>query len=72
MIQILPTKCDKCGATISSFYSRGTDAWFSKYLQPNEETICLSCIKERTGFREEFQSLVGISVEELENLRAHK
>ncbi len=69
MITIEKVKCDKCGELVSSFYSRDGNIWFGKYLNNNEERICLNCIKNRKGFRKEFKLLIGISVNKLEQFR---
>ena len=65
-ITLIPTECDSCGSTVKGYYCRG--AWFGKYLAPKEKKICLNCIKDREGFREEFKRLIGVSVEDYESL----
>ena len=62
-LEIIPTKCDCCGEMVSGYYDKG-DQWWNKYLKPDEENICLGCIACRPGFREEYQQLIGVSVDE--------
>ena len=61
-LDIILTKCDCCEKMVQGFYSIDGE-WWDKYIKPNEGNICLGCIADRIGFREEYQQLFGISVE---------
>ena len=65
MNTIIPVKCDKCGKMVTGYYSPGEE-WWGKYLEDRENKICLNCIKDREGFRDEFKRLIGVSVEQYE------
>ena len=60
-MRTIPTKCDCCGKMVKNFSSR--PGWFGKYLKPEENKICHSCIKGRDGYAEEFLEKIGIPVD---------
>lgn len=51
-LRTFATKWDCCGEMKVGFSSRGE--WFGKYLKPDEEQICHTCIHNREGYRVEF------------------
>ncbi len=63
---IIPVKCDKGGRMVETFYDKSS--WWGNDLEPDEEMVCLDCIKDRTGFRKEFKRQIGMSIEEVEDV----
>lgn len=66
-MEIIPTKCDRCGKMVTDFYPKAE--WWEKYLLPEESQICYDCIKNRSDFKEEFQKNTGVSTKELERIK---
>ena len=62
-LQTIPTKCDCCGEMVNGFYDK-SGQWWDRYLNPDEESICLGCIADRPGFRKEYRQLIGMSVDD--------
>ena len=68
-MDIILVKCDCCGEMTKGCYSRDGNQWFGKYLNPGEEKVCYNCIKNRPGYAEEFEKLIGISIEEMDKIK---
>lgn len=67
MITVEEVNCSKCRKSSMGFYDNyDRDVWFSKYIKDGEGKICFDCIKNRRGFRKEFKSLIGVSVNDYE------
>ena len=66
MFEAIPVECDCCKKTVSGFYNNSE--WWGKYLKNDENKICLDCIKVRDGFKEDFKSIIGVDVSELEKI----
>lgn len=61
---ILPFTCSVCKKkAAAAYYERSSGNWWNKYVKDGETEVCLNCIKERPGFKDDFLKQVGMTVE---------
>ena len=59
-IKIDSITCTSCGNSTIGYYSKN-GAWWDEFVE-DDEKICLSCIKDRPGFRDKWDEMIGIPI----------
>ena len=66
LITVNPINCDSCTKPTTTFYNK-TGEWWDEFLE-DDEKICLDCMKDRPGFREKWDEMIGIPIERYQEL----